>query len=73
MAIDDLLDRGRDARRRRDQAAGERVALVRALDGLAGVGLLDSTQRRELARLRERPRRTRSTRAAKWRERAAAG
>ena len=56
MAIDDLLDRARDARRRRDEAAGELVALVRALEGLEGVGMLDGTQRRELGRLRDRPR-----------------
>ena len=56
MAIDDLLDRARDARRRRDEAAGELVALVRALEGLEGVGMLDGTQKRELGRLRERPR-----------------
>jgi hypothetical protein len=56
MAIDDLLDRARDARRRRDEAAGELAALVKALDGLDGVRMLDATQRRELARLRERPR-----------------
>ena len=56
MAIDDLLDRARDARRRRDEAAGELVALVRALEGLEGVGMLDATQKRELGRLRERPR-----------------
>ena len=62
MAIDDLLDRARDARRRRDEAAGELVALLRALDGLGGVGMLDQTQRRELSRLRERPRATRSPR-----------
>jgi hypothetical protein len=62
MAIDDLLDRARDARRRRDEAAGELAALVRALDGLGGVGLLDATQRRELARLRDRPRRASTTR-----------
>ena len=49
MAIDDLLDRARDARRRRDEAAGELAALVKALDGLDGVRLLDATQRRELA------------------------
>lgn len=60
MAIDDLLDRARDARRRRNEAAGELAALVRALDGLAGVGMLDATQRRELGRLRERPRGARS-------------
>jgi hypothetical protein len=65
MAIDDLLDRARDARRRRDEPAGELAALVRALDGLAGVRMLDATQRRELGRLRERPRRTRPRRAAK--------
>jgi hypothetical protein len=62
MAIDDLLDRARDARRRRDEAASELAALVRALDGLAGVAMLDATQRRELGRLRERPRAKRSTR-----------
>jgi hypothetical protein len=56
MAIDDLLDRAHDVRRRRDEAATELVALVRALDGLEGVGMLDQTQRRELGRLRERPR-----------------
>jgi hypothetical protein len=56
MAIDDLLDRARDARRRRDEAAGELVALVRALEGLEGVGMLDGTQKRELGRLRDRPR-----------------
>lgn len=56
MAIDDLLDRARDARRRRDEGAGELAAVVRALEGLEGVGMLDATQRRELARLRARPR-----------------
>jgi hypothetical protein len=56
MAIDDLLDRARDARRRRDEAAGELAALVRGLDGLGGVGMLDATQRRDLGRLRDRPR-----------------
>lgn len=65
MAIDDLLDRARDARRRRDEAAGELVALVRALDGLGGVGMLDGTQRRELGRLRERPRAKPPTRRAR--------
>jgi hypothetical protein len=63
MAIDDLLDRARDARRRRDEAASELAALVRALDGLDGVGVLDATQRRELGRLRERSRTRASTRA----------
>jgi len=62
MAIDDLLDRARDLRRRRDEAVTELAALVRALDGLEGVGLLDDTQRRELGRLRERPRSRASTR-----------
>ena len=62
MAIDDLLDRARDARRRREEAASELAALVRALQGLEGVGMLDATQRRELARLRERPRTRTSTR-----------
>ena len=60
MAIDDLLDRARDARRRRDESAGELAALVHALEGLEGVGLLDVTQRRELGRLRERPPRSRA-------------
>jgi hypothetical protein len=46
MAIDDLLDRGRDARRRRDEAANELAAVLAALDGLAGVDLLDATQKR---------------------------
>jgi hypothetical protein len=62
MAIHDLLDRARDARRRRDDAAGELAALVKALEGLDGVRMLDATQRRELARLRERPRVRRTTR-----------
>jgi hypothetical protein len=69
MAIDDLLDRARDARRRRDEAAAELAALVPALEGLEGVAMLDATQRRELGRLRERPRAKRSTRG----RRAAAG
>jgi hypothetical protein len=56
MAIDDLLDRAREQRRRRDEAADELVALLKALDGLAGVGMLDATQKRELGRLRDRPR-----------------
>jgi hypothetical protein len=56
MAIDDLLDRARDARRRRDEAAGELAALIKALEGLDGVRMLDTTQRRELTRLRDRPR-----------------
>src|SRR4051794_32763745 len=42
-AIDDLLDRGRDARRRRDEAAHELAAVLQALEGLAGVELLDAT------------------------------
>jgi hypothetical protein len=62
MAIDDLLDRARDARRRRDEAASELAALVRALEGLEGVGMLDATHRRELGRLRERQRTRASTR-----------
>ena len=62
MAIDDLLDRARDARRRRDEAAAELAAVLKALEGLEGVGMLDPTQRRELGRLRERPRVRRSTR-----------
>jgi hypothetical protein len=62
MAIDDLLDRARDARRRRDEAAGELAALVKALDGLDGVRLLDATQRRELGKLRDRPRAKRAGR-----------
>jgi hypothetical protein len=36
--------------------------LVKALDGLDGVRMLDGTQRRELARLRERPRTKRAGR-----------
>jgi hypothetical protein len=63
MAIDDLLDRARDARRRRDEAAGELAAVIKALDGLDGVGMLDGVQRRELARLRESPRPRRGGRA----------
>jgi hypothetical protein len=63
MAIDDLLDRARDARRRRDEAAVELAALVKALDGLEGVQMLDATQRRELGKLRERPRARRTNRA----------
>ena len=65
MAIDDLLDRARDARRRRDESAEELAAVVRSLDGLAGVGMLDGTQRRELARLRDRSRRPRTRRTGK--------
>jgi hypothetical protein len=56
MAIDDLLDRAREQRRRRDEAAPELAALLKALDGLAGVGMLDPSQKRELARSRDRPR-----------------
>jgi hypothetical protein len=37
MAIDDLLDRDRDARRRRDEAANELAAVLQALEGLAGL------------------------------------
>jgi len=62
MAIDDLLDRARDLRRRQDEAVAELAALVRALDGLEGVGLLDEMQRRGLSRVRERPRARASTR-----------
>jgi hypothetical protein len=62
MAIDDLLDRAREPRRRRDEASSELAALVRALEGLEGVGMLDGTQRRELVRLRERPRARTATR-----------
>jgi hypothetical protein len=65
MAIDDLLDRGRDARRRRDEAASELAAVLQALEGLAGVDLLDATQKRELARLRDRPRTKRASRRRK--------
>jgi hypothetical protein len=73
MAIDDLLDRARDARRRREEAAGELAALVRALDGLEGVGMLDATQRRELGRLRERPRTRTGTRARRAPRRTSTG
>jgi hypothetical protein len=73
MAIDDLLYRARDARRRRDESADELAAVVRALDGLAGVGMLDPTRRRELARLRDRSRRPRSRRPAKGKPTPAAG
>jgi hypothetical protein len=65
MAIDDLLDRGRDARRRRDEAANELAAVLQALEGLAGVDLLDATQKRELARLRDRPKTKRASRRRK--------
>ena len=65
MAIDDLLDRGRDARRRRDEAADELAAVLNALEGLAGVAMLDATQKRELARLRDRPRTKRASRRRK--------
>src|SRR3954468_16411327 len=53
MAIDDLLDRGRDARRRRDEAASELAAVLQALEGLAGGDMLDATQKRELSRPRD--------------------
>jgi hypothetical protein len=56
MAIDDLLDRAREQKRRREESAGELAALLKALDGLAGVGMLDTTQKRELGKLRDRPR-----------------
>src|SRR3954464_3872835 len=69
-AIDDLLDRDRDARRRRDEAASELAAVLQALEGLAGVDMLDATQKRELARLRDRPR---AKRAGRRRKPAAAG
>jgi len=59
MAIDDLLDRARDARRHRDEAAAELAAVLKALDGLEGVAMLDATQKRELTRLRDRPARRR--------------
>jgi hypothetical protein len=63
MAIDDLLDRGHDARRRRDEAANELAPpSLKALEGLAGVELLDATQKRERARLRDRPRTSRRRR-----------
>jgi hypothetical protein len=61
MAIDDLLDRAREQKRRREEAAGELAALLKALDGLAGVGMLDTAQKRELGRLRDRPRPRRRT------------
>lgn len=64
MAIDDLLDRGRDARRRRDEADVELRALVTALTGLAGVAMLDEQQRKELAHLTGRGRSRRRTRRA---------
>jgi hypothetical protein len=73
MAIDDLLDRGRDARRRRDEAASELAAVLQALEGLAGVDMLDATQKRELARLHDRPRRGRTTTRRAARERTSAG
>ena len=46
-------------------AANEFAAVLQALEGLAGVDLLDATQERELARLRERPRVTRASRRRK--------
>jgi hypothetical protein len=62
MAIDDLLDRARDARRRRDEAWGELAALIMALEDLDGVRMLDAMQGRELTRLRDRPRTKRTGR-----------
>lgn len=59
MDIDDLLDRAADQRRIRDDAAAKLTALVRALDGLADVDLLDATQKRQLAKLHPRPARRR--------------
>jgi hypothetical protein len=56
MAIDDLRGRARERKRWREEAAGELAALLKALDGLAGVGMLDIAQKRELGRLRDRPR-----------------
>ena len=39
--------------------------MLKALDGLAGVDLLDATQKRELARLRDQPRTKRASRRPK--------
>jgi hypothetical protein len=63
MAVDDLLDRAAVGRRRADESSSELAALIQALDGLAGVGMLDSTAKARLTRLKPKPRRRR--RAAK--------
>jgi hypothetical protein len=52
MAIDELLDKAREAKGKRDEAGKELAALVKALDGMAGIGMLDDNQRRVLGRLR---------------------
>lgn len=50
-AIDDLLDQAKAVKAARDNAARELAALIRALEGLEGVGRLDATQARELKKL----------------------
>ena len=57
MAIDELIERARESKTRRDDAAKELAALVRSLDGLSEVDYLDDAQRRELAKLRAPARR----------------
>jgi hypothetical protein len=57
MAIDDVLDRGRDARRRRERARGGAAGV----ESLARVDLLDAARKRGLARLRDRPRTKRAS------------
>lgn len=59
MDIDDLLDRAKDQKRIRDEAAAKFAALVTALDGLAAVDLLDATQKRQLGAMRPKRRKRR--------------
>jgi len=64
MGIDELIERAQEQRARRDQAAAELTAIVKALDGMAGVGMLDDSQRRSLAALK-RPKRATASRRRK--------
>jgi hypothetical protein len=58
MAIDELIERGIESKTRRDDAGAELAAIVKALDGMAGVGMLDDEQKRSLSRLRGPRRKT---------------
>lgn len=62
MAIDDLIDRAKEAQRKMIAARDELTATTRALEGLAGVDMLDDIQRRELQKLTARPRQRKTTR-----------
>lgn len=63
IAVDDLIDRAREAKTRAADATKEHKALVGALEGLRDAGLLDAAQKRALSHIGTAKRRRQTPRA----------